>query len=158
MNGAWLYGVHRMHRDGSSFMWHQRCNNQTVLWKYTTLVDIQKYAVKSDSHSFRITCNKSSVRLLKRREQCYRKVINNNYSPVDLVLSMHIIITMTYIYIQTLNSVKKDITVIITFMYTFLTLPLLKEDEEKLIKSKSLDTSKRNSPMLSLSLNSFWED
>ena len=42
-HGAWLYGVHRSRRDGSSFMWHQlyqRC-------KYTTSVDIQKRAVKS---------------------------------------------------------------------------------------------------------------
>ena len=26
---AWLCGVHRTHTDGSSFMWHQSCNNQT---------------------------------------------------------------------------------------------------------------------------------
>ena len=91
--------------------------------------------------SFRITCDKSSVRLLKRREQRYRKVINNNNSTVDLVLSMHTIITMTYIH--TLNSVKKDITVIITLMYTSVTLPLLKEDVDKLIKSKSLKTVRK---------------
>ena len=24
-HGAWLYGVHRTRRDGSSFMWHQPC-------------------------------------------------------------------------------------------------------------------------------------
>ena len=24
-NGAWLYGEHRTHRDGSSFRWHQPC-------------------------------------------------------------------------------------------------------------------------------------
>ena len=24
-HGAWLYGVHRMHRDGSNFLWHQPC-------------------------------------------------------------------------------------------------------------------------------------
>ena len=35
-HGAWLYGVHRMHRD-SSFMWHQPCER----CKYTTSVDIQ---------------------------------------------------------------------------------------------------------------------
>ena len=28
---AWLYGVHRTHLDGSSFSWHQPCNNQTAL-------------------------------------------------------------------------------------------------------------------------------
>ena len=41
-HGAWLYGVHRTRRDGSSFMWHQpfqRC-------KYTTSVDIKKRAIK----------------------------------------------------------------------------------------------------------------
>ena len=46
-HGAWLYGVHRMRRDGSSFMWHQpfqRC-------KYTTSMDIQKHAIKSYSRT-----------------------------------------------------------------------------------------------------------
>ena len=37
-HGAWLYGVHRMRQDGSSFLWHQPCQR----CKYTTLVDIQK--------------------------------------------------------------------------------------------------------------------
>ena len=41
-HGAWLYGVHRMHWDGSSFVWHQPC-------QYTTLMDIQKPAIKSYS-------------------------------------------------------------------------------------------------------------
>ena len=44
-HGVWLYGVHRTRRDGSSFMWHQPCQR----CKYTTLVDIQKRAIKSDS-------------------------------------------------------------------------------------------------------------
>ena len=43
--GAWLYGVHRTHRDGSSFMWHQPCQR----CKYTALVDIQKRVIKSYS-------------------------------------------------------------------------------------------------------------
>ena len=34
--GAWLYGVHRSRRDGSSFMWHQPCQR----CKYTTSVGI----------------------------------------------------------------------------------------------------------------------
>ena len=41
-HGAWLYGVHRTRRDGSSFLWHQpyqRC-------KYTTSVNIQKTRYK----------------------------------------------------------------------------------------------------------------
>ena len=44
-HGAWLYGVHRTRRDGSSFMWHQPCQH----CKYTTSVDIQKCAIKSYS-------------------------------------------------------------------------------------------------------------
>ena len=44
-HGAWLYGVHRTHRDGSSFTWHQPCQR----FKYTTYVDIQKRAIKSYS-------------------------------------------------------------------------------------------------------------
>ena len=45
-HGAWLYGVHRTRRDGSSFMWHQPFQ----LCKYTTSVDIQlKRAIKSYS-------------------------------------------------------------------------------------------------------------
>ena len=36
--GAWLYGVHRMRRDGSSFMWQQPCQR----CKYTTLVNIKR--------------------------------------------------------------------------------------------------------------------
>ena len=42
-HGAWLYGVHRTRRDGSSFMWHQPCQR----CKYTTSVDIQKRAIES---------------------------------------------------------------------------------------------------------------
>ena len=42
-HGAWLYGVHKTHWDGSSFMWHQSCQCR----KYPTLADIQKYAIKS---------------------------------------------------------------------------------------------------------------
>ena len=58
-HGAWLYGVHRMRRDGSSFLWHQPCT-------YTTLVDIQKTRCKKlfthvESHA-------STVCLLKSRE------------------------------------------------------------------------------------------
>ena len=42
LHGTWLYSVHRMCRDGSSFMWHQPCRR----CKYTTLVDIQKHTMK----------------------------------------------------------------------------------------------------------------
>ena len=44
-NGTWLYGVHRTHQDGSSFMWRQPCQR----CKYTTLVDIQKRAIRNYS-------------------------------------------------------------------------------------------------------------
>ena len=44
-HGAWLYGVHRTCRDGSSFMWHQPCQR----CKHTTSVGIQKRAIKSYS-------------------------------------------------------------------------------------------------------------
>ena len=30
-HGVWLYGMHRMCWDSSSFTWHQPCNNKTVL-------------------------------------------------------------------------------------------------------------------------------
>ena len=46
-HGAWLYGVHRTHRNGSSFLWHQPCQR----CKYTTSVDIQKSAIKKRSYS-----------------------------------------------------------------------------------------------------------
>ena len=55
-HGTWLYGVHRTHRDGSSFMWRQPCPR----CKYTTSVDIQKRAIKKEAiHSCRITCERS---------------------------------------------------------------------------------------------------
>ena len=42
-HGAWLYGVHRMCWDGSSFMWHQPCQ----CCKCTTSEDIQKCAIQN---------------------------------------------------------------------------------------------------------------
>ena len=54
-HGAWLYGVHRTLRDGSSFM-RQHC-------KYTTSVDSQKRAIYKCKSliivSCRITCERS---------------------------------------------------------------------------------------------------
>ena len=44
-HGAWLYGVHRTRRDGSSFLWHQPCQR----CKHTTSLNSQKRAVKSYS-------------------------------------------------------------------------------------------------------------
>ena len=61
-HGAWLYGVHRTRRDGSSFLWHQPCQR----CKYTTSVDIQKKKRRKKKalwkkavHSCRITCERS---------------------------------------------------------------------------------------------------
>ena len=71
-HGAWLYGVHRMRWNGSSFVWHQPCQR----CKYTTSVDIQKTRYKKlftyvESHA-------SAVSLLESGEWRYIKVINNN--------------------------------------------------------------------------------
>ena len=52
-HGAWLRGVHRTRRDGSSFMWHQPCQ----CCKYTAS-DFEKCAIKA-SHSRIITCERS---------------------------------------------------------------------------------------------------
>ena len=54
-HGAWLYGVHKMRWDGSSFMWHQLCQ----CCKYTTSVDILKTCYKKAILSCRITCERS---------------------------------------------------------------------------------------------------
>ena len=69
---AWLYGVHRTRRDGSSFTWHQPCQR----CKHNTLIDIQKRAIKklfthAESHV-------SAASLLKSGEQRYIKAIINN--------------------------------------------------------------------------------
>ena len=61
-HSAWLYGVHRTCRDGSSFLWHQPCQR----CKYTTSVAIQKTHYKKlfthvESHA-------SAVSLLESRE------------------------------------------------------------------------------------------
>ena len=66
-HGAWLYGVHRTRRDGSSFMWHQPCQR----CKYTTSVDIQKRAIKLFTH---VESHASAMSLL----ESYIKAINNN--------------------------------------------------------------------------------
>ena len=70
--GAWLYGVHRTRRDGSSFMRRQPC----LRCKYTTSVDIQKRAIKKlFTH---VESYVSAVSLLESGEQRYIKAINNN--------------------------------------------------------------------------------
>ena len=55
---AWLYGVHRMRQDSSSFMWHQQTH-------------YKKLVISVESHV-------SAASLLKSREWRYIKVINNN--------------------------------------------------------------------------------
>ena len=74
-HGAWLYGVHRTRRDGSSFMRHQPCQ----LCKYTTSVDIKKTRYKKlVTRSCRITCERSeSAR--EQRTALYKAINNNNF-------------------------------------------------------------------------------
>ena len=66
--GAWLYGVHRTRRDGSSYTWHRDRVTAKQRCKYTISVDTEKRSVKSYSHSFRIICDKSAVSVLERGE------------------------------------------------------------------------------------------
>ena len=61
-HGVWFYGVHRMRRDGSSFMWHQPCQR----CKHTTSVDIQKTLYKKLFPH--VELHVSAVSLLKSRE------------------------------------------------------------------------------------------
>ena len=68
-HGAQLYGVHRTHRDGSSFMWHQPCQR----CKYTTSVEIEKRAVKS-YYSCRFTCERSESARERRTAQ-YKTIL-----------------------------------------------------------------------------------
>ena len=66
-----VWCTQNMCQDGSSFTWHQPCNNQRELWVlYITSVDInnERYKKKGYSHSFRITCNMCTVSLLESRE------------------------------------------------------------------------------------------
>ena len=79
MVSAWLYGVHRTRRNGSSFTWHQPCNKRTALlstplrWKFKTLFK-----------KIECTCDKSAVSLLESGEQRNVKLevsvttLNNN--------------------------------------------------------------------------------
>ena len=73
-----------MHRDGSSFTWHQPRNNQTAL-KVHHFDGYLKHTVKGCSRSFRITCNKSAVSVLESRQLCCSRVIDNN-SPASCLM------------------------------------------------------------------------
>ena len=73
-HGAWLYGVHRTHWDGSRFMWHQPCQH----CKYTTLVDIKKHAIKYASHSCRITWERSDS-AQERRIALYKSYYHHHH-------------------------------------------------------------------------------
>ena len=66
-HGVWLYGVHRMCWDGSSFMQHQSCNNQTALYIHH-FGGYSKCTMESYSYSFRITWDNSAVSLLQSGE------------------------------------------------------------------------------------------
>ena len=61
-HGAWLYGVHNMHQDGGSFMWHQPCQR----CKYTTSVDTEKRRYKELVNHVPLHAN--AVNLLERAE------------------------------------------------------------------------------------------
>ena len=61
-HGAWLYGVHNMHQDGSSFMWHQPCQR----CKYPTSVDTEKRRYKELVNHVPLHAN--AVNLLERAE------------------------------------------------------------------------------------------
>ena len=61
-HGAWLYGVHRTRRDGSSFLWHQPCQR----CKYTTFGGYSKTRYKKlTTH---IESHASAVSLLESGE------------------------------------------------------------------------------------------
>ena len=85
-HGAWLYGVHRMRRDGSSFRWHQLCQClSTPLWWIFKKRAIKKLFSHVKSHA-------SAVSLLESREYRYIKVINNNnyyYYAFRIVCALH---------------------------------------------------------------------
>ena len=76
-HGAWLYGVHRIHWDSSSFTRHQPCQ----CCKYAiSVADIQKTCYKKlVTH---VESRASAVSLLENREQCYIEVVSNNNYPV----------------------------------------------------------------------------
>ena len=71
-HGAWLYGVHRTHRDGSSFTWHQPCQR----CKYTISVESKTRYKKLVT---RVKSYASAVSLLERGEQRYVNAINKCY-------------------------------------------------------------------------------
>ena len=81
-HGAWLYGVHRTRRDGSSFMWNQPCQR----CKYITSVDIFKKALQKAIQSCRITCERSeSARerriALYKSDQHQQQLLLSSYRP-----------------------------------------------------------------------------
>ena len=85
---AWLYGVHRTCRNGSSFMWHQPCQR----WKYTTTVDIKKKKKKKkcnkkliiyiESHA---SARERKIALYKKRSTKIFKLSLNWFTPVASV-------------------------------------------------------------------------
>ena len=72
-----LYCAHRMCRDGNSFIWHQPCNNQTVLYVHHCC-GYSKCPIKSCRLAFRITCNKSTVSRLESGEQHYYIIVHES--------------------------------------------------------------------------------
>ena len=83
-HGAWLYGVHRTHRDSSSFMWHQPCQ----CCKYTTLVDIFKNYKKVFTN---VESHASTVSAWEWRTALYKMINNNTAHNASSVRGMIII-------------------------------------------------------------------
>ena len=81
------------HQDGSSFIWHQPCNNQTALLVHHFGEYSETRNKKLYSHSLRIAYDKSALSLLGSREWRYIhvKAINSNESttPTGLHECMH---------------------------------------------------------------------
>ena len=76
-HSAWLYGVHRTHRDGSSLTWLQPCQR----CKYTTRVDIHKSAIKSYKKLvIRVELHSRAVSPLKSRKKRYITAVKKHNS------------------------------------------------------------------------------
>ena len=83
-------GVHRTHRDGSSFVWHQPCHAvSTPLWW------IFKSAPQKASHSCRITCKRSEP----FREQRIALCKSDQRQQIDSILYVHIWVSY-YIFVS----------------------------------------------------------
>ena len=86
-HGAWLHGLYRTRRDGSSSMWHQPCQR----CKYTTSVDIQKTAALwKASRPRRITCKRSESARERNILRYIKAISNNNIPMLSKCLKMNV--------------------------------------------------------------------